>query len=655
MKERNKKTRKNIKESLKLTTLGFTLVELLAVIVILAIILVIAVPKVMDIITDSKNSTFKTTVQMIASAAEKQYVQNTVLGNTKQIMCEDVVKLNNVDYEYCIVEFDEGVAQVTLEGKGKFEDMAVCNGTKNNTTITNTCATDAECFTYEEEVIYEINDYNSCVSYLRPLFVEQYGMSESELEGICKGDGILYYSTDEFLKNQVRTYYLTEGELVDNNVITVNKNITLTEYSPYCEKKVIIPKIINGGKVKKIGAGMATNCPGFRCSGLVGLNLTSVVVPEGVEEIHEGAFYDNQLTSVTIPDSVTTIGEYAFWGNQLTSITIPDSVMTIESSAFAGNQLTSITIPDSVTTIGEYAFEHNQLTSVTIPNSVTTIGEYAFEHNQLTSVTIPNSVTTIGSSAFSNNQLTNVTISNSVTTIGSSAFEHNQLTSVTIPNSVTTIGSSAFSNNQLTSVTIPNSVTTIGSSAFSNNQLTSVTIPNSVTTFGASAFNYNLLPDNEAYLYKRTDLNNDGIAEIDTTTLIGYGGKNKDIIIPNSVTTIGESAFVDNQLTSVTIPDSVTTIGRSAFYDNQLTSVTIPDSVTTIGYRAFYNNQLTSVKLSTSLEEIGIFVFGSNPNLTTIINPSGISFNWYDITRQGTSSTCTFVTGTCGNITISAN
>ena len=50
---------------------GFTLVELLAVIVILAVILVIAVPKVMNIINDTRKSTFETSVKLIASGAEK--------------------------------------------------------------------------------------------------------------------------------------------------------------------------------------------------------------------------------------------------------------------------------------------------------------------------------------------------------------------------------------------------------------------------------------------------------------------------------------------------------------------------------------------------------------------------------------------------------
>ncbi len=369
--------------------------------------------------------------------------------------------------------------------------------------------------------------------------------------------------------------------------------------------------------------------------------------------------------------SVTTIGDYAFVNKQTyngyntTSVVIPNSVTTIGYQAFYRNNLTIVNIPNSVTTIGYGAFYDNNLTSVNIPDSVTTIEDSAFYNNNLTSVVIPDSVTTIGYQAFESNNLTSVVIPNSVTSIESYAFSDNNLTSVTIPNSVTTIGFSAFENNNLTSVVIPNSVTTIGNSAFENNNLTSVTIPDSVTTIGNGAFNNNLLPDEQAYIYARTNNNSDGIAEIDYTTIISYGGANKNITIPHSITTIGNNAFSYNNLTSVVIPNSVTTIEDHAFYNNNLTSVIIPDSVTTIGKFAFYGNNLSYVVIgensnlteTTGIGERAFYTrnyhttdgtYDSNISLTTIYNNSGKKFKWYYVTQgiqNSTTSTYNFVTG----------
>jgi hypothetical protein len=92
----------------------------------------------------------------------------------------------------------------------------------------------------------------------------------------------------------------------------------------------------------------------------------------------------------------------------------------------------------------------------------------------------------------------------------------------------------------------------------------------------------------------------------------------------NSVTTIGNSAFSANLLTSVTIPDSVTTIGGGAFSANHLTSVTIPNSVTTIGVDAFYSNLLTSVTIGNSVTTIGDEAFEGN-QLTSVAIPNSVT------------------------------
>ena len=77
--------------------------------------------------------------------------------------------------------------------------------------------------------------------------------------------------------------------------------------------------------------------------------------------------------------------------------------------------------------------------------------------------------------------------------------------------------------------------------------------------------------------------------QIENGVLVKYTGKGGDVVIPDSVTSIRDSAFDwCGSLTSVVIPDSVTSIGDSAFgVCSSLTSITIPDSVTSIGKEAF--------------------------------------------------------------------
>ena len=80
-----------------------------------------------------------------------------------------------------------------------------------------------------------------------------------------------------------------------------------------------------------------------------------------------------------------------------------------------------------------------------------------------------------------------------------------------------------------------------------------------------------------------------------------YVGSKWEVRIPPKiqglpVTHIGDSAFRNKNLISVTIPNSVTHIGQWAFSSNQLTRVTIGSGVTAIGPVAFSDcTGLTSV------------------------------------------------------------
>ena len=179
---------------------GLTLVELLAVIVILAIILVIAVPKVMDVINDSKKATLESTAKMIASAAEKAKVQNTVLGKTEEITCDSVAKINDLDYEDCKVDFEDNTAKVTIKGSGKFAGLHVCNGDKTSATATS------------EECSGSGNNQNTAANYITGLLAEEEtkhnGLVQTsvEYEGTTYDAGIRYVGAltgDNAVKNQV--------------------------------------------------------------------------------------------------------------------------------------------------------------------------------------------------------------------------------------------------------------------------------------------------------------------------------------------------------------------------------------------------------------------------------------------------------------------
>ena len=345
---------------------------------------------------------------------------------------------------------------------------------------------------------------------------------------------------------------------------------------------------------------------------------------------YESYYYSG---SITIPSSITY---------QSTSY----SVTSINNDVFRNcADLTSITIPNSVTSIGYQAFANcSKLTSITIPNSVTSIGFGAFTNcSKLTSLIVESGNTKYDSRDNCNaiietasNKLIagckNTIIPNSVTSIGERAFAGcSGLTSITIPNSVTSIGEYAFSGcSGLTSITIPNSVTSIGNYAFSGcSGLTSVTIPNSVTSIGSSAFGgcsglTSIVVESGNTKYDSRN-NCNAIIETASNTLL-WGCKNT--VIPNSVTSIGSSAFYDcSGLTSVTIPNSVTSIGNSAFNGcSGLTSVTIPNSVTSIGYWAFSRcSGLTSVTIPNSVTSIGGYTFNKCSGLTSVTIPNSVT------------------------------
>ena len=228
-------------------------------------------------------------------------------------------------------------------------------------------------------------------------------------------------------------------------------------------------------------------------------------------------------------------------------------------------------------------------------------------------------------------------------------MEYNEYSgSVTIPSSVTynsniysvsSIGYTAFSGcSELTEVTIPSSVTYIGEFVFYDcRNLTEILVSSSNEKF--SSENGVLFDKDKTILIIYPARKNDKSFTIpNSVTSIGdYAFINcsslTSVIIPNSVTSIGNSAFWHcTELTSVTIPNSVTSIGNSAFWDcSGLTEVIIPTSVTSIGGSTFWGcSGLTSVSIPTSVTSIGQYAFKDCSGLTSVAIPNSVTSIDYD-------------------------
>jgi len=343
------------------------------------------------------------------------------------------------------------------------------------------------------------------------------------------------------------------------------------------------------------------------------LTLMSVSVKAEIATYIDGIFYvfrydSNRNTDYAMVTNLSTSSsDYKTYEN----VVIPPEVvyedktypvMAIDSYTFQGcKKLKSITIPNSIITIGSSAFKDCEaLKSVHISdieswckidiqsnkaNPLYYAHHLYLDNTEITDLVVPNGVTKINNRVF----------------YGCSAF-----TSVCLSESVTSIGSSAFKNcSNLTSINLYPNLTSIDSDAFDGCNIQNVkTTVSDLSTFC----------NNEVLKLIKDKLNK-------PIVLIDEDRKEiKEYVIPNGVTSIGNSAFVYcTGLTSVTIPNTVTSIGEEAFmYCTRLASITIPKNISSIGNSAFSGcNSLSSVTIHS--ETIGSWFRGlSSINEVTI-------------------------------------
>lgn len=298
--------------------------------------------------------------------------------------------------------------------------------------------------------------------------------------------------------------------------------------------------------------------------------LTTIDLPEGIIGIAQGTFIESGLTSIELPSTITCIGESAFNGTKITSIALPANLEMICGSAFQNSAIESIHIPAKVTAIKYNAFQNcTALESVTFDDA-----EYSnlvIDYNvfygctALKSIKLPNGLTSIESDLFNGcTNLMSVEIPDTVGYISSNAFANSGLTSVTIPSSVKQIQSNAFQNcAALTTVTFSEGLEQIQYQAFAGSGVKAMEIPSTVTSIGTNAFE-NCAALSSVTFAKNAEGAIANISAIDNATFAGCKALTT-FEIPATVSRLGDRAFANSGLSSITLGEAVNNLGSGVF------------------------------------------------------------------------------------------
>lgn len=338
----------------------------------------------------------------------------------------------------------------------------------------------------------------------------------------------------------------------------------------------------------------------------------------------EGAFYignalikaGSDITSCTVKKGTTLIANAAFSGcTALTTVTLPEGLVEIGSSAFNGcTALTEISIPAGVSYINEKAFyDCTSLATIQLPDGLSGIGQKAF-YNTAYYNTDSNWVD--GGALYIGSYLIEV------------KYKDGTFGSYNIKDGTTLIADNGFSAcNSLEKVSIPASLTTIGNSVFNYTKTLAVTYAGTKAQWDAVQIGY----DN-GKLYSGTVTCSDGNAAMtiknsgscgahvywtldDSKTLTIYGtgamaGYGKDM----------DSPFKELTFNTVVVKDGVTTIGEHIFDDCYSFSILIPESVTMIGQGAFYDAVVSTVYYAGTEEQWNNIIINNYNNALELAN-----------------------------------
>ncbi|MCR5389657.1 MAG: leucine-rich repeat protein, partial [Lachnospiraceae bacterium] len=412
-----------------------------------------------------------------------------------------------------------------------------------------------------EEVVAEYNEDGADTVALTISSAEDAERIEKQFDGTSYGSVL-------FTKSQ---YPELETDHFEFEVHQITENETTYVFLVLARIKELTPirnsEITPNGNGKAIYDEIATKT----------INLTNIGTLK-CEIIGPSVFCNTYITEFQVPDQYKIIGTNAFLNCQnLASVTVNDNIYLVDDNAFSGCiTLGNIAIDKlQVNKIDIGVFNNcNNLQRVTLPNGINCVSNNAFASTLIETINIPASVKQIGNGAFQNNtRLATLTGCEGVTHYWDNCFMDctnlagSDETGKTLPISTKTevIHAQAFANcTAFSTVNLTDAIklNTIGNGAFSGcTGLKDLTFP-------ADGKNFTFIGEN---------------AFLDCSNL-KYSGKKENIIIPDTVKTVGTSAFQGCvELKAITIGKNVENVCSNAFAQTGIKSIYFPPSIEVLG------------------------------------------------------------------------
>lgn len=294
-------------------------------------------------------------------------------------------------------------------------------------------------------------------------------------------------------------------------------------------------------------------------------NLTKITIGEGLKYIGYGAFSNSPVKEANLPSTLRDISSYAFLGYSsycpfINDIQPENHIRYIGKVAYqcVDRDLEEYTIKDGTVTLADELFESSQGNAFHIPASVEQIGNRAFAYTQIKALPEMPGLKRIGDEAFYQcKNFKKVTIPETVEYIGGGAFYGcSNIWSLTYNAINAECKRLMESNMPLEKIVIGDKVRRLPNGIFSGREFTEVTLPACLERIDDYAFNgcKNLTTINLS----------------DSLRYIGKGAfalcsSLKNIHWPLRLTAIGEWAFSQTALETISLPEGVTSVGSGTF------------------------------------------------------------------------------------------